>query len=154
MRSQFEFFMSELDEEAFVAAFVGSVSALKKESERQWMFCAGDGEVQLLRCFRSRDEITLGRIAVATHAVGATSQETSDADRLFKRMRSRLKKEYSNRLIAVNTKNPGRSTPYRNVWLGPDARVRHRSGLALRSSVGDSVVWKEEPNQTPHPTTL
>jgi hypothetical protein len=153
MRSQFEFFMSERDEVTFVDAFAGTADTLKKESDRQWLFRVGDSEIQFLRCWRSAAEISLGRIAIATHGFGTESSSALDAERLFRRMRSHLKKEYTNRLIAENITIPRNARPYRNVWLGPHARGILQSGaIVLRSSPASRVVWNEEPNQAPEPT--
>ncbi|HWA88035.1 MAG TPA: hypothetical protein VG710_17535 [Opitutus sp.] len=145
--------MSEHDEAVFVDAFTSGADALKKESDRQWLFCVGDCEIQFARCWRSGGEVFLGRIAVATHGFGTESPQAPEAERMFKRMRSRLKKNYTNRLIAANITIPGSERPYRNVWLGPDARKRCQEGsIRLRSSPDSRVIWKEEPNQPLQPT--
>ena len=145
MRSEFKFFMSEHDEAVFVAAFRDSVNSIEKQSNRQWLFCVGDCKIQFLRSYRSSTEISQGRIAIATHGSGVEFSAGSETERLFKRMRSRLKKEYTNRLCAQNVTIPQSSHPYRNVWLGPDALARVRTGsIALISDPTSRIVWREE----------
>jgi len=145
MRSEFQFFMSENDETEFVSSFASLADALKRESDTQWWFCIGDCRVQFLRSKLSDDQITLGRIAVATHGTGEACSRGPLVEGLFKKMRTWLKKRYTNRLMAENIEIPGSATSYRLFWLGPDAAAMFRNGrVTLRSLFSGPVVFKEE----------
>ncbi len=148
--------MSADDEREFTAAFAGEADALKKESDIQWWFHVGDCRIQFLPSRRTRDQIALGRIALATHGSGESFSAAPQAEALFKRMRAWLKKRYSNRLIVENASIPGSATAYRTFWLGPDAREQSRVGhVTLRSFLSLPVIFKEEkPNKAPEPTTM
>ena len=151
MRSQFEFLMSEDDESEFISAFVDQVDTLKKDSNVEWLFVMSDCHIQFLPSRRSGGQITLGRIAIATHGFGNVFAAAPKAERLFERMRSWLKKRYSNRLMAENITIPGSASPRRTMWLGLDARARFRRGeVTFRTAVESRVVITEEPIPVSH----
>jgi hypothetical protein len=148
MRSEFQFLQSELDEKEFVAAFVDAADTLEQDSPIQWFFCVGDSRIQFLRSRRTEDQISLGRISLATHGFGLSFASAPSAEALYKKMRSWLKKRYHNTLTAENIRIPGSATSYRTMWLGPDAQARYRSGVvALRTLFDGPVIIKEEPNK-------
>ncbi|CAM3160138.1 hypothetical protein RAHE111665_17355 [Rariglobus hedericola] len=145
MRSEFQFLQSEDDEREFITTFSGQVNALETDSETQWFFRVGDCPIQFLRSRRWPNQIAVGRIAIATHGFGLSFASSDRAEAIFKQMRTWLKKRYTNKLTAENTKIPGSTTSYRNMWLGPDARTKYRSTqVTLRSMVSDCVVIKED----------
>jgi hypothetical protein len=152
MRSEFQFLQSETDETEFIDAFVSHADALEKDSPTQWFFRVGDCRIQFLRSRRTPDEVSIGRIALATHGFGLALASAPAAEALFTKMRKWLKKRYSNRPTAENVANPASVTSYRIMWLGPDAKERYRSGgVTLRTISRGPVIIKEEAEQAAAP---
>jgi hypothetical protein len=152
MRSEFQFLQSEADEADFLTAFAGSCDALEKDSETQWFFRTGDCRIQLWRSRRMEDRISIGRISIATDGFGLSFTSSASAEALYTRMRSWLKKRYTNRLTAENVSIPGSRTSYRTMWLGPNARLLSRSkSVTLWSTPKVQIKEAAEPGATDNP---
>ena len=146
MRSEFQFFQSSADEQAFIDAFLTESDSLEKDSEVQWFFRVGDCRIQFIRSPRRDGIVGLGRIALATHGFGLSFISAPAAEALFRKMRTWLKNRYHNRLRAENVRIPGSTTSYRTLWIGPDAQASFRRGLvSLKSIITGYVVFSEEP---------
>jgi hypothetical protein len=146
MRSEFQFLQSENDENEFAEAFAMYCDALEKESDSQCFFRIGDCRIQFLRSRRKNDTIAVGRIALATHGFGLSFISAPQAEALFRKMRTWLKKRYHNKLTAENITIPESTTSYRNMWLGPGAQQLYRnSNITLKSITNGPVIIKEEP---------
>ncbi len=152
MRGQLQFFMSEADQREFVSEFADQADVVDQESADRWLFRVGAVGVEFSPSPRSEDRVALGRIAIATHFGEKVIPETQDAERLYTKMRSWVRKRYWNRLVAENITIPGSATSYRSMWLGPNARkLAHSGAIKLWTILGGRVIAREEPNKAPEP---
>jgi hypothetical protein len=95
-------------------------------ADDQWLVsptCPREG-IQFLRSQRFGEELTAGRISLATHYGGVTrfTDEAPVLEKTYLALRRYIQKNFSNKLAAFKDGERSKFT-YRNLWLGPHAHT-------------------------------
>jgi len=124
MRSECQFFMAKEDEVAFLR-FAAEKYGLSLHD--QWLkssTCPAGG-IQFLPSRKFGEELTAGRIALATVKPGGTSlfsTEAPELEKTYRALRRYIQKNFSNKLAAYTDGQKSKYT-YRSLWLGPCAQA-------------------------------
>jgi hypothetical protein len=148
MRSEFQFFMTAEDEAEFVLFAEPLAERLERASDTQWFLRIGDCAVQFLRSRLHRGELISGRIALATSGFGLCCKAADECERLYKRLRSWLKKSYSNRMTCRNIRIKNSRMAIRTLWVSPRVLelLRHDPSITLKQIPEAFVVFEPEIN--------
>jgi hypothetical protein len=138
MRSECQFFMAKEDEVAFLR-FAEEKCGLSLHD--QWLKssrCPAGG-IQFLPSKKFGEELTAGRIALATADLGGISTEAPELEKIYRALRRYIQKNFSNKLAAYTDGQKSKYT-YRDLWLGPCAQawLSTTSGGVLRQGKGFS----------------
>ena len=144
MRSEFQFFMTADDEDEFVSFAEKMSDSVDRDSDIQWFFLVGDCRIQLLRSRIQGGDLISGRISIATTGFGLSYDSGADGERVYKRLRSWLKKTYSNNMTCRNVNIENSIMEIRNFWMSPRVfqLLRDDPTVILKQSVGGFVVFE------------
>lgn len=146
MRSEFQYFMSDLDHSEFDDLIMSFPDVTIKKGKSYDEIILLDGFVQYERSNLSDGILTSGRIAVATTDLGGQFNFTShkEIEHLYKELRKWLKKKSTNKLACFN-ENIGESTlqPTKKFWLCKGAEEMTKShNIKLKQYVSTHAVFK------------
>lgn len=146
MRSEFQYFMSQDDHEAFDGHLrtIDGVSIKQGKSFDEIIF--GDGFIQYERSILEEGVLTSGRIAVAsTDPEGFYNFSSHEAvEELYKRLRNWLKKRSINTLVCYNEKSENHTVEaVKSFWLAAGAEaLLNESAVKLKQFKSGNVVFK------------
>ena len=144
MRSELHFFMVGEDEREFLGFAATLVDKVESSSEAQWFLIVEDCPIQFLRSKWLNGTLISGRIAIATHGFGVAYQGAEKAERVYKRLRSWIRKTYSNEVTCRNIYSPDSCARIKNFWLGPEllTQLRNNRKIVLKQIPDGFVVFE------------
>jgi hypothetical protein len=144
MRSEFQFFMTPDDESELVEVAQKMIDSIDRDSDIQWLFRVGDSPIQLLRSYIRNGELISGRISIATSGFGIDYKSGSDGESVYKRLRSWLKKTYSNGMTCRNVRIDNSRMDIRCFWVSPRVirLIQADSSLTLKQVPKAPVVFE------------
>jgi len=151
MKSSLYFFMTHDDLTDFLSAFPADDFGVTRDenSNIQWFFRCGEESIQLLFSTQYDSILTEGRIAIRTDK--RTNDDVSVCENTYKKMRSWIKKRYSNKTFCYNaktqTRDIGETQLNNRWWVSPAVEALSRSGeIILKQSKNSFVVFEMQDN--------
>lgn len=136
--------MTAEDEQEFVGVAQEMADTVDRHSECEWFFRVGDCPIQLLRCRNQNGELISGRISIATSGFGINYESGSDGEAAYKRLRSWLKKTYSNELTCRNVRIANSQMDIKYFWVSPRVieLIEEDTSLTLKQIPNGPVVFE------------
>lgn len=145
MRSEFQFFMGDKDQNDFLEFAAPYVSEIDKSPKTYWKLFINDCYIQFFPSRIQDGDLISGRIAIAAHGLDKepTCENRSEAEMIYKKFRNWLKKIYTNKLTCRNIYRPESSQLSKHLWVGPEAKKwKQDNEGCLKQIPGGFVVFE------------
>jgi len=119
MESEQQFFMTEKDQEAFFDFVKGLVDSIEPVEETQnYQFSIDDCCLIFTPSLQDENILYAGKLNIKTE----NCKKEERTKKVYRNLKSWLKKNYWSRLAYLNQNKNNRLTPSRAYWVGPDAK--------------------------------
>lgn len=121
MDAEIQFFMTEKDQETFLAFSEKIIDSIDKTSAT-YRFIIGDCELLFSPSIRDGDILYMGKLEIRQSSSDMACKDQLRAINHYKKLRNWLKKNYWSRLAYINKNKKDKLMPSRVHWLGADAK--------------------------------
>ncbi|WP_321533036.1 hypothetical protein [uncultured Desulfuromonas sp.] len=145
MRSEFQFFMGNKDQDDFLEFAEAYVDEIDKSPKACWKLFIDDCYIQFIPSRIHDGDLISGRIAIATHGLDKepTCEKRAEAEKIYKKFRNWLKKTYTNKMTCRNIYRPESAQLSKHLWVGPDAKKwKQENEGCLKQIPGGFVVFE------------